>query len=386
MPSLASPILLVTMRANILLTFLFLLLTACQPKAPRDINIGFIGPLTGNAVDFGVGPAQAMTQAVEEYNEQRQPDQPQVNFFIEDDQWTGENAIPLYDNLRKEHGVELLLISHTDGTIALQEKVLADRVILINSLNNDALLSSMNENTFMIGKKTEEAAQTVAARVIELGLKKVAGLYVTNRFMEISAETFREHLAKQWVEADLVPVDIEKESYLEELQRFKDTGSDALVFFGYKNLGYAMKQARELGIEAPFFASATILGKGYYENSGGALDGTEFSMFTANDGNYIVAKQFLDRYRRRYGSEPFPVWPAMQGYDAMNMVLGILGRTREKPAESPISAWVKSELLDINFYQGVCGNLAILEDGSSRGIYFSLYQVKGNGEIEKVKR
>ena len=239
MPSLASPILLVTMRANILLTFLFLLLTACQPKAPRDINIGFIGPLTGNAIDFGVGPAQAMTQAVEEYNEQRQPDQPQVNFFIEDDQWTGENAIPLYDNLRKEHGVELLLISHTDGTIALQEKVLADRVILINSLNNDALLSSMNENTFMIGKKTEEAAQTVAARVIELGLKKVAGLYVTNRFMEISAETFREHLAKQWVEDrqkciavgmhDYLPKPISRQKLLAILERWlphRNSGSE----------------------------------------------------------------------------------------------------------------------------------------------------------------
>lgn len=375
------------MRYNLILPILLLLFfSACSPKPPEEINIGFIGPLTGNAVDLGEEPSKAIAFAIEEYNQRRTDTQPKVNLFIEDGHWNGENAIPLYEKLRTQHGIEILLLSHTDGTIALQEKALEDKVILINSLNNDALLSSMNENTFMIGKKTEEAAQVVAGRILELGLKKVGGFYVTNNFMTISADAFSQHLTANNVAVELLPVDIEKEDYTQELQNFSDKKVDSFVFFGYKNLGFAMKQARDLKIDAPFFASTTTLGKGYYENSEGALKGTEFSYFTVNDGNYVVATEFVKRYSKRYGAPPFSVWPTLQAYDAISIVLGIIGTPETNTSNLTLDERLKKELLKTNYYQGVCGNLAILEDGSSRGIYFSLYLVKGNGVVEKVKR
>ncbi len=359
--------------------------TSCGPKASKDIHIGFIGPLTGNAVDLGLAPSKAIALAVKEYNQDRDPSAPEVFLHVEDDEWKGENAVRLYDKLRSEHAIDILMMSHTDGTIALQDKVLEDGVLLVNSLNNDKLLAGMNANTFVIGKKTEEAAQVVAARVVELGKKRVAGFFVTNSFMTISAEAFTKHLKRQGIEASLLPVDINKENYLEELEGFKEEGCDALVFFGYKNLGYAMKQARELGMDASYFASTTTLGDGYYENSEGTIEGTEFSFFTANDGNYIIADQFLDRYRIEYEESPFSVWPAMQAYDAANMVLGIIGKGERGKGERQVE-WLRRSLHDINYYQGVCGNLAIASDGSSRGIYFSLYVVRGPGVIEKVKR
>ena len=363
-----------------------LLLAGCGPKDPREINIGFIGPLTGNAIDLGIGPAKAMELAVEDYNERREADQPKVNLFVEDDAWLGVNAVPKYEKLRQEKGIEILFMNHTDGTIALQQKALDDHVTIINALNNDQLLSGMNENTFMIGKKTEEAAQVVSARIVELGLKKVAGFHVDNSFMTISAKTLEEHLEKQGVQAKLLLVNIDKENYEEELARFKADGCDVLVFFGYKNLGYAMKQARAMGIEALFFSSTTIRNKEYSDNSGGAIVGTEFPFFTANDGNYIIARQFLERYGQRFGKEPFSAWPAMQAYDAMNIALGIIGRETERPRKTKFNDWLRAELHEVNYFQGVCGNLAIMDDGSSRGIYFSLYVVKGNDGIEKVKR
>lgn len=361
------------------------LLVACAPRAPEDINIGFIGPLSGNAVDLGLAPSKAIALAVKEYNANREPGEPKVNFYYEDDGWSGDNAIPLYDKLREEHQIDLLLMSHTDGTVALQDKVLADGVILINSLNNDELLASMNRNTFVVGKKTEEAARVVAARVEELGKKNVGGFYVTNSFMTISAEAFSGHLENHGIAVKLHPVDITKTDFVAALNEFKATGCDALAFFGYKNLGFAMKQARELGMDVSYFASTTTLGDGYYENAAGSMDGTEFSFFTENDGNYIVAREFLERYRLEYGEEPFSVWPPMQAFDAANMVLSIVKKGDRIEGEA-FDNWMRRSLLKVNYYQGVCGNIAITGDGSSRGIYFSLYVVRGDGSIEKVRR
>lgn len=373
------------MLRKIVLGLCLCLLAGCGPKEADTVSVGFIGPLSGNAVDLGLAPSKAIALAIREYNESRGPRDPLVTFAFEDDGWDGANAVPLYDKLRKEHDIDVLFISHSDGTTALQDKVLADGVLLVNSLNNDELLSAMNENTFVIGKKTEEAAQLVAARVEELGKKKVGGFYVTNSFMTISATAFSEHLQRRGVEVELLPVAISKVDFEAELKAFQADGCDALAFFGYKNLGFAMKQARELGMEAPFFASTTTLGDGYYENSEGTLEGTEFSFFTANDGNYILGHQFLDRYQAAYGQEPFSVWPPMQAYDAANMLLSVI-RAGGRESDEPLVDWLKRGLHGINYYQGVCGNLAIKADGSSRGIYFSLYVVRGPGIVEKVKR
>lgn len=374
-------------RLKFLLTGLLLvLLCGCGPAPVPEIHIGFIGPLTGNAVDLGEGPARAMELAVAQYNESRGKDQPKAVLHIEDDEWVGANAVPLYDKLRREHGIQVLLMSHTDGTIALQERAAEDGVILINSLNNDQLLSTMNENTFVIGKKTEEAAQVVAGRLIETGKRQVRGFHVTNSFMTIFADSFSAHVERHGIDSEVVAVDIGKTEFRKELQRFADEGCDALVFFGYRNLGFAMKQARELGMDVPFFGATTLLGAGFYENSEGVMDGTEFSFFTPQDGNYVLANRFLDAYELRFGEEPFSVWPAMQGYDAMNLTLDIVGRISSKPKNMEFSTWFKSEMYSVKYYQGICGNIAIQGDGTSRGIYFSLYEIKGHGVVEKVRR
>lgn len=362
------------------------LLTSCGSREPEQVHVGFIGPLSGNAEDLGAGPAKAIELAVVEYNQRRTAGQPEVVLHVRDDQWDGDRVKSIYEELRREFGIRLLLMSNTEGTIALQEEVERDGVILVNSLNNDALLASLNANTFSVGKKTEEAAEMVAGRVVELGKRNVRGFHVTNSFMTIYADAFQAELKLYGFESEILPVDIDKVDYRAELERFREEGCEALVFFGYKNLGFAMKQARELGMDAVFLGSTTMLGEGFFENSGGAIVGTEFSYFAEGDGNYVLARQFLDRYAKHYGAGPFSIWPAMQAYDAMNIVLSVLGRVGELPSGKPLDRWMARELHQVRYFQGVCGNLAILDDGTSRGIYFSLYEIKGRGVVEKVRR
>ena len=372
---------------SVFLLFLISFLYSCSSNEKvEEINIGYIGPLTGNAQDLGADPAKAIQLAIDDYNRYKKETDPKVNLFIENDFWKGEKAVPLYDRLRQEHQIKILLISHSDGTISLQKKVKKDGVILINPLNNDALLSKMNENTFLIGKKTEEAAQVIAARIIELGLKKITGFHVDNTFMSIFSEVVKKELKQQNIHTNIIKVGIDQTDYKEELTKIGNKNTDGMVFFGYKNLGFAMKQAREMNINAQFFGATTTLGKGFYENSEGTIVGTEISFFTPNDGNYVLGMKFLNRFKSKYGYMPSSVWPPLQAYDAINIVLDILKKKKEMSKGDVFDEWFKNKLHETKFHQGVCGNVAILEDGSSRGIYFSLYSIVGHNEIEKVKR
>lgn len=100
------------------------------------------------ATDLGVTPSKALQLAIDEYNTNKKSGDPTVNLFIEDDEWDQEKALPAYKKLRNNHNIEILFISNTDGIIAISEQAKKDGVIVINALNNDAILNRLNNNVF----------------------------------------------------------------------------------------------------------------------------------------------------------------------------------------------------------------------------------------------
>lgn len=359
----------------------------CNNTSVEEVNVGYIGPLSQRATDLGIGPSNALRLAVNEYNVSRGPDAPKVNLFVADDQWNQENALPAYLKLREEHNVDIVYVSNTDGTIALQEAILRDQVVLINPLNNDALLSSLNHNTFKIAKSTEEANELIAVRIIELGLKKVLIIHYPNDFMTRATTSCKRLLDQVAIENKIIAVDKNTVDFRLELKAAMRAGFDAYVFFGYKEFGFAMKQARDMDIEAPFFGSTVLLDPEYFTNSEGAIIGTECTFFTPVDGNYVLATEFLNRYEDQYGHPPVSVWPAMQAYDAMNMVLEEIKTIENiKNKGEQFDDWLRKRLIKTTYYKGVCGNISISENGASKGIYFSLYRYTSKGKLSKVRR
>jgi len=363
------------------------ILSSCNKSEVKEINIGYIGPMSTRATDLGVAPSKAMQLAIEDYNSTKNGSQPKINLFIEDAKWEKELALSAYEKLRKEHNIDIVFISNTDGTIKIQEKIMEDGVIAINPLNNDKVLSSLNKNTFTIAKSTEEAHKSLAIRIIELGLKKVLILHYPNQFMSIGGNAIKDILTEKGVENEIIQVDKNQTNFTEILKKAKENETEAYVFLGYKDFGFAMKQARDLEIEAPFFGSTTLLDPDFFANSEGAIIGTECTFFTPLDGNYILASEFLQDYKKKFGEEPYSIWPPMQAYDAMNLLINEVKTINQDKTEDQSQVdWLRDRLLKVKYYQGVCGNISILDDGSSRGIYFSLYKVESDGKLIKVKR
>lgn len=377
----------IKVRLIVFLLSFISVIASCNKAEIEEVNIGFIAPMSGDATDLGIAPSKAMQLAIDNYNAERTEGQPKINLFVEDGKWDKEIAVKAYEKLRKEHNIDIIFISNTDGTIKLQEKIMEDGVIAINPVNNDKLLASLNDNTFTVAKSTEEAHRTLGIRMIELGLKNVAILHFPNQFMTLAANSVKEILNENGSEISLIQIERNQTDFTEILKKAQQNQADAYVFLGYKDLGFAMKQAREMGIKAPFFGSPTLLDAEFFSNSNGAIIGTEFTFFTPLDGNYILANEFLENYEERYNEVPFSVWAPMQAYDAMNIVINELKMLNENSIEKEeLGNWLRDRLFQVKYYQGICGNISILEDGSSRGIYFSLYKIAPNGELKKIKR
>lgn len=360
----------------------------CESEKLEELNIGYIGPLSVRATDLGIDPSNAMLLAVEEYNSNRLKDEPKVNLFIEDDKWDKANTIPAYDKLREEHDINIIFISNTDGTVILQDKILEDKVILVNPLNNGELFDSLNSNSFNIAKSTEQTNGLVANRIIELGLKKAALFQFPNDYMSRATKEVKRLLDKSDVELKIIPVNASQTSFIDQLKQLKEDHYDAYVFFGYKEFGYGMKEARAMGITAPFFGSTVLLDPEFYSNSEGTLIGTEFPFFSQTDGNLILADEFLKNYEERFAHKPSSVWPPMQAYDAMNLILSqVRTINTSKDKDTAFDHWLREALYGINHYQGVCGNIAIQKNGASKGIYFALYKYESkDNPIVKINR
>lgn len=348
--------------------------------------MGFIAPLSTRATDLGIGPANAVKLAVNQYNETRSDYEPKVNLFLADDQWDGAKALPAYKKLKADHDIDVLFISNSDGTIAVQEAIKSDNVLAVNPLNNDATLAEGLEGTFLIAKSTKEANAVVGIRIVDLGLKNVLVLSFPNRFMRKATESVIEIFDEAKINYHSIEAEVGQTDF-SDLVSIADTGGyEAFVMFGYKEFGFAMKQLREAGHDAPFFGSTVLLDPAYFLNSDGEVVGTECTYFTEVDGNVVLAKKFLTDYESAFNSPPSSVWPPMQAYDATNMLLSKLRHINREEIEKPeLKSWLVQEMRDIKFYQGVCGNISIQSDNTSRGIYFALYKYVAKGKLEQVK-
>lgn len=371
----------------ILLISIFALLAhSCSTEKIEEINIAYIGPLNGTAIDLGIPAKNAIALSIKRYNANRKDDQPKITFHWANDNWEGYKAVHLYDSLNALHDLDIVFISNTEGTIALQDRIAQNNDILINPLNSDSLLSSMNKNTFTIAKKTEEANQIIGFRIIELGLKKSAVLYYPNDFMRRAARSVEEVMEHTSYSCKLIETEKGDTNFIELLQELKEEEYDAIAFFGYANFGYAMQQARKLGITAPFFGSTVLLDTNYYHNAQESIIGTECPYFNLADGNFPLANEFISNYYQEYNRKPISIWPALQAWDASEIILSFIKTANNKENLTDLTTYLQHSFADLDFYQGVCGNISMDQNGAAKGIYFSLYQYSDKNTLSKVKR
>lgn len=371
---------------NLLFAITALIFASCTSNQLEEINVAYIGPLSVKAIDMGQPAKEAIELSIHNYNKTRKENQPKINFFYGDDKWEGKNAVAIYDSINEKNNLDVVFISNTEGTIALQDKAEKNNDLLINPLNSDNLLSKLNNHTIKVAKRTEEANQILGLRMLELGLKKTAILYYPNDFMTRAAYSIQEILKHTSSECEIIPTKKDDTNFVALLKDLHRKGFDGYAFLGYSNFGYAMKQARNIGISAPFFGSTTLLDPNYFKNSNGHVVGTECTYFQAMDGNYVLAQEFLKEFRLRYDRNPTSIWPAMQAYDASEILIKFIRNVNEIEQNISLTDYLRNQFYELRYYQGVCGNISMGKDLASKGIYFSLYTIENQNNLRKVKR
>ncbi|MFA5023187.1 MAG: ABC transporter substrate-binding protein, partial [Candidatus Paceibacterota bacterium] len=149
----------------------------------------------------------------------------------------------------------------------------------------------------------------------------------------------------------------ESTDFRAQLLKAKNARPDVILLASAlpKNLGYILKQAKELNLNQKFIAPGGAVSPEIITIAGSAADGLVYTMEFDINSTSTATKTFRENFNKRYGKDP-ELFAAM-GYDAAKIVAKMLKIC------GPNSACLKDNLYQVQNYQGASGIISFDDHG-----------------------
>ena len=344
------------MKFGLLLTFLILSNTFAADK----IKVGAVLPMSGAIATFGQENANGIKLALSKLKIKN------INLILEDDK---SEAIEATNAVRK-------LINVDKVSIVIGE-VTSSNTLAMGPICQEAKIplfspAATNAKVTMVGNFVSRACFTddfqgiVMARFAVNTLKKKNAIILIDNSSDYSkglAKSFSDEFLKLGgkfasnEELTYVQKDMDFQSLLRKIKRAKP---DVIFLPGYyAEVGLIIKQARSLGITAPFLGGDGWDSPDLFKIGGKAMKGNYISSHFAPDDKDPKVQAFVKDYENAYKAKPGAM--AALGYDSIGIVADAISRAKSsKPAD------INAALLATKNYSGVTGLISIDENRNSK--------------------
>lgn len=163
-----------------------------------------------------------------------------------------------------------------------------------------------------------------------------------------------------------------------QLQSIKNSGAEVVVLPGYySDVGTIIRQARKLGIKAPFLGGDGWDSDELAKIAGDSIEGDYYSNHYGTSEDRPEVKTFVEEYQKAYGSMPDGL--AALGYDAALLLFDAMDRAPSLSGNDLAAAIAATK-----DFKGVTGTFSIDENRDAKKSAV-IIQYKG-GERTLVKR
>jgi branched-chain amino acid transport system substrate-binding protein len=305
------------------LLILCLLFIGCEKKQDV-IKIGVAGPMTGDQAKMGMDFKNGVTLAVEEWNNRGGVLGKKIEIVITDDQHDPKQAVSIANKMIND-GV-IGVIGHFNSSCSLPASDVYDRAgipVITPGSTNPLLTEKGYRGVFRACGRDDQQGKIGADFVINsLKLKNVAVLHDKTTYGQGLADEFKKFLGGKVnvvYYSGIVQGDKDFKMVLTAVKSKKPE----LIFFGgiYPEAGLLVKQAKELGLNAPFMSGDGTIDPKFIEIAGvPAAEGT-FLTFSPDPENIPSARGFIEQYRAKFGDiGPYSIY----AYDAANILLSAM--------------------------------------------------------------
>lgn len=147
------------------------------------ISVGWIGPLSGATTALGIDSLNATKLALQEYQKNKTSKDPEILLLSEDDAYDNKIALQKYRQMiESNEKPAAIIVDNYSALLRMAPLALRDDVIIIDPIDNDQKIASLNRNIFLIAKETEALAGLIVNAIIDQG-KKISLLFIMEKKM-----------------------------------------------------------------------------------------------------------------------------------------------------------------------------------------------------------
>ncbi len=328
-----------------------------------DVKIGVVLPTSGAIATFGQENINGLKLAMEKI---KKTSKQKLTLFIEDDK---SEAIEATNAIRKLLNVDKVSVVigevTSSNTLAMAPIAQENKVPLFSPAATNVKVTQVG-NFISRACFTDDFQGVVMAKFAIDFLKKKKGMIIIDNSSDYSkglGAAFKAEYIKNGgklvsdEELTYVQKDMDFQSLLRKVKR----ANPEVIFLPgyYQEVGLIVKQARALGINAPFLGGDGWDSPKLFEIAGPAIKGNFISSHFAPDDKDPKVQTFVKDYERVYKSKPGAM--AALGYDAIGIVADAIARAKStKPVD------INSALLATKNFPGVTGSITIDENRNSK--------------------
>jgi branched-chain amino acid transport system substrate-binding protein len=328
-----------------------------QKSNPNEILIGEYGSLTGSQATFGISTKNGIELALAEINGAGGVNGKTLRAVVFDDEGKPSEAAVGVTKLITQDQVKVVLGEVASSlSLAAAPICQSHQVPMISPSSTDPKLTQRGDYIFRVcfidpfqGRVMSDFAMgTLKARTAAV-LRDQKSDYSMG-LADFFIKRFKDQGGAVVADESFQAGDVDFKSQLTTIRGKKP---DVLFVPGYyTEVGLIVKQARELGIQAPLLGGDGWESSKLYEIGGKALDGCYFSTHYSAESSDPKVQDFVKKYQAKYGSVPDGL--ATLGYDAAGVLAAALKR-----AKSLSGPDIRDAIAATKGYAGVTGKISI---------------------------
>lgn len=347
-----------TLKSVSILTCLSLSIfsSAASGAVKGTLKVGVVSPMTGATATFGQENANGIRMA---YEKLKATTWKELEIVIEDDKSEAIESTNATRKLLSVDKVNALIGAPTSSLALASAPIVQEAKIPFITPTATNVKVTLTGDYITRACFTDDFQGVVMAKFAAQTLKKTKGLVLIENTSDYSkglAKSFTDEFSKlggSLVTKDELTYAAKDTDFQSLLRKVKRLNPDFIFVPGYYvEVGLIIKQARSLGITAPFLGGDGWDSPKIFEIAGGnAMNGSYISNHFAPDDKSPVVQNFVKEYEKKYGIKPGSF--AALGYDSLGILVDAVKRAKSTSPKD-----IKDALVATKNYQGITGSIS----------------------------
>ena len=342
-----------------LLLFLFFLFSCNSNVQEKEIKLGAILPLTGEAAVYGQNCKNGILLAVQEINKSGGIRGDSLKVVFEDSQLMPKVAVNVFNHLVSVEKV-VAIIGPLSSSNAMATAPLANenRIISFSPGASTPKLTEAGPYVYRNWQSDALEAQVMAEFAMGRGWKNYGVFYVNNDFGLSLKEYFVKTIEDKGGRVKITEsFEQNKSDYKSQLSKIKAADLDALYLLSYpQQTPVIVNQMKALNIEAKILGVAAMEDPSLIEIAGKNANGIIYTIAKPLSDKDPKRIKFIENYKKKFGEEPGLI--SDTGYDAVYILTEAI-----KNADTISREGIHIALDKIEFFEGASGPMEFDEHG-----------------------